>query len=93
MRSQDLDIGGLFGSIRDAVIAAAANIGRIVLWIPAATKIFGYLFSERLGDEHLRAQQCAGVALSRSNWPRFLYRLRRLAGAARPAQAGEEIVK
>jgi len=64
VRSQDLDIGELFGSIRDAVIAAAANIGRIVLWNPAATKIFGYLSSEPLGDEHLRAQQCAGGACS-----------------------------
>jgi PAS domain-containing protein len=62
VRSQDLDIGKLFGSIRKAVIAADGNIGRVVSWNPAATKIFGYLFSEPLGDEHLRAQQCAGVA-------------------------------
>lgn len=45
---QDLGIGRLFESVRDAVIVAEAHTGRIVLWNPAATEIFGYFPSEAL---------------------------------------------
>jgi PAS domain-containing protein len=38
---QDLGMGRLFESIRDAVIVADANTGRMVLWNPAAENIFG----------------------------------------------------
>ncbi len=38
---QDLGIGRLFERVRDAVIVADAHSGRIVLWNPAATEIFG----------------------------------------------------
>jgi PAS domain S-box-containing protein len=45
---QDLGIGHLFEHVRDAVIVAEAATGRIVLWNPAATEIFGYPASEAL---------------------------------------------
>ena len=54
MRPQDLRIGSLFESIRDAVIVADAKTRRIVLWNEAATKIFGYSTSEAL-ELHVEA--------------------------------------
>jgi PAS domain S-box-containing protein len=48
LRPQDLGIGRLFESAREAVIVADAHTGRIVLWNPAATEIFGYPTSEAL---------------------------------------------
>ncbi len=69
MRPRDLGIGRLFENIRDAVIVSNAHTGRIVLWNPAATRIFGYSYSEALGlrvealvPEHLRARHQAGLA-------------------------------
>ena len=49
MRPQDLGIGKLFDNVRDAVIVADVFTGRIILWNPAATEIFGYTTSEALG--------------------------------------------
>jgi PAS domain S-box-containing protein len=61
-------IGRLFESIRDAVVVAEADTGRIVLWNPAATEIFGYSSTEalklRVDDlvpDRLKAQHRAGV--------------------------------
>ena len=48
VRPQDLGIGTLFETVRDAVIVADAGTGRIVLWNGAATEIFGYSRSEAL---------------------------------------------
>ena len=70
VRPQDLGIGSLFESVRDAVIVAEASTGRIVLWNPAATEIFGYSPSEALDSlnvetlvpEHLRARHRAGLS-------------------------------
>jgi diguanylate cyclase (GGDEF)-like protein/PAS domain S-box-containing protein len=66
---RDLGIGRLFGSIRDAVIVADAGTGRIVLWNPAASDIFGYPPSDALGmsiealiPSHLRVQHREGLA-------------------------------
>ena len=46
---QDLGIGRLYEAVRDAVVVADARTGRIVLWNPAASKIFGYSRPEALG--------------------------------------------
>lgn len=48
MRPQDLGIGGVFESVRDALFVAEANTGRVVLWNAAATEVFGYSASEAL---------------------------------------------
>src|SRR4051812_21320292 len=70
MRPQDMGMGRLFESVRDAVIVAEANTGRIVLWNSAATKIFGYSASEASNElriealvpEHLKARHHRGMA-------------------------------
>jgi PAS domain S-box-containing protein len=69
IRPKDLGIGRLFESVRDAVIVAEASTGRIILWNPAASKVFGYSSSEALGlcvealiPERLKAQHRAGIA-------------------------------
>jgi PAS domain S-box-containing protein len=49
VRPQDLGIGGVFESVRDAVFVAEANTGRVDLWNTAATGVFGYSPSEALG--------------------------------------------
>jgi diguanylate cyclase (GGDEF)-like protein/PAS domain S-box-containing protein len=46
---QDLGIGKLYEAVRDAVVVADAHTGRIVLWNPAASRIFGYSRLEALG--------------------------------------------
>jgi PAS domain S-box-containing protein len=69
MRLEDLGIGKLFESVRDAVIVAEAKTERIVLWNPAAEKVFGYSIPEALemrvealvpGD--LKARHRKGIA-------------------------------
>ena len=42
----DLGPGWLFASIRDAVIVADAETGRIALWNPAATQLLGFASEE-----------------------------------------------
>ena len=66
---QDLGMGRLFESIRDAVIVADANTGRMVLWNPAAEEIFGYSTAEALGMSvealvpgYLKERHRAGMA-------------------------------
>ncbi len=44
----DLGPGWLFDSIRDAVVVADPVTGRVVLWNPAATELFGYSAEEAL---------------------------------------------
>ncbi len=46
---RDLGIGRLFELIRDAVIVADIASDRIVLWNPAAARLFGYSADEALG--------------------------------------------
>ncbi len=69
MYPEDLGFGKLFERIRDAVIVAAANTQRIVLWNPAAAKMFGYSTSEALElrvealvPENLKDDHRAGIA-------------------------------
>src|SRR5438067_4693567 len=69
VRPLDLGIGRLFEQIRDAAIVADVDSGRIVLWNPCATTLFGYSAAEALGmsiealmPERLRAEHRAGLA-------------------------------
>jgi PAS domain S-box-containing protein len=69
IHAQNLGIGTLFERIRDAVIVADAESERIVLWNPAAERMFGYSSSEALElkvealvPERLKAQHRAGTA-------------------------------
>jgi len=45
----DLGPGWLFDNIRDAVVVADADTGRIALWNPFASELFGYTPDEALG--------------------------------------------
>jgi PAS domain S-box-containing protein len=69
LRPQDLGIGRLFERVRDAVVVADAKTQRIVLWNPAAERMFGYSSSEAmrlrieaLVPDHLKAPHRAGIA-------------------------------
>jgi PAS domain S-box-containing protein len=69
LRPQDLGIGRLFERVRDAVVVAEANTQSIVLWNPAAERMFGYSTSEALRlriealvPDHLKAPHRAGIA-------------------------------
>ena len=69
MRLRNRVIDQLIERIRDAVVVAEAQTGRIVVWNAAATRIFGYSSSEVLGHswtvivpERLKAQCEAGMA-------------------------------
>ena len=69
LRPEDLGFGKLFERIRDAVIVADAKTQRIVLWNPAAEKMFGYSTSEALElrvealvPENLKDGHRAGIA-------------------------------
>jgi PAS domain S-box-containing protein len=69
LRPQDLGIGSLFERVRDAVVVADANTQRMVLWNPAAERMFGDSSSEALRlriealvPDHLKAPHRAGIA-------------------------------
>lgn len=68
VRPEDLGIGELFERVRDAVIVADARTQQVVLWNPAATRMFGYSASEAGGlrveelvPEPLKEQHRAGM--------------------------------
>src|SRR5918998_1551108 len=69
LRPEELGFGKLFERIRDAVIVADARTQRIVLWNPAAEKMFGHstaealeLRVEALVPENLKDDHRAGIA-------------------------------
>ncbi len=69
LRRRELGFGRLFVRIQDAVIVADAKTQRILLWNPAATRMFGYSLSEALElkvealvPESLKAQHRKGIA-------------------------------
>ena len=69
MRPQDTDLVRVLELVRDAVIVADAETGRIVMWNPAAERTFRYPASEALGlpvealvPERFRARHRAGFA-------------------------------
>ena len=64
----DVGIGTLFWRIRDAIVVADAETGRIVLWNPTSEALFGYSTEQAmrlsvvaLVPERLRAQHSAGL--------------------------------
>jgi len=46
----DLGIGTLFTRVREAVVVADAPTGRIILWNPAAVRMFGHAPSDAIGQ-------------------------------------------
>jgi PAS domain S-box-containing protein len=69
MRREDFGIGSLFERVRDAVIVTEAGSGRVILWNPAATRVFGYPASEAIGmlvealvPEYLKEHHRMGMA-------------------------------
>lgn len=69
LRPEDLGIGRLFWTMRDAVVVGDVSTGLVVLWNPAAEHLFGWPATaivgqpiERLVPERLRAAHRAGLA-------------------------------
>lgn len=68
-RPEDFGIGRLFWLTHEAIVGAALETAQIVLWNPAAERLFGYSADEAIGmrlealvpPDH-RAQHLAGVA-------------------------------
>lgn len=65
--AEALGISGLFDHLRDGVVVADDS-GRIVLWNPAATSIFGYTADEAIGQNvemlippEMRSQHRSGI--------------------------------
>ncbi len=68
-RPEDFGIGELFWRIHEAVVVVEARSGRVVLWSPAAVKLFGYTAAEAVGKavdlivpEQYKALHHAGLA-------------------------------
>ncbi|MDQ4126432.1 MAG: PAS domain S-box protein, partial [Actinomycetota bacterium] len=75
--SQDLGLGPLFESLPEAVIVTNAETGRIVLWNPAASEVFGYQLREVLNvnveaiiPEYDRVRRAVGTSRATDHGPR-----------------------
>jgi PAS domain S-box-containing protein len=65
-------LGVLFDRVLDAVVVASLKTGRIVLWNPAAEKLFGYTAADAVG-ESLEILMAAPIAdLHRAGLQRYL---------------------
>jgi len=69
VRPEDLGFGVLFWTMRDAAVVGDALTGTIVLWNPAAERLFGWDATEAVGrplelliPDHLRGAHRAGLA-------------------------------
>ena len=69
---ETLGIRELFDGVRDGLVVANAR-GRIILWNPAATSIFGYADHEAIGQsldllvpDRFKERHRAGIAVSRA---------------------------
>ena len=63
----DLGIGILFGRVREAVVVADVDTGLIVLWNPAAEKIFGYHSRDRASSAAVDPDRTLLLDLEQSN--------------------------
>lgn len=69
IQPEDVGVGQLFWVIRDAAIVGDVDTGRIVLWNPAASTLFGYTAEEIIGrpiemlmPPHVRERHEQGLA-------------------------------
>jgi PAS domain S-box-containing protein len=74
LSTDDFGMGQLFWEMRDAVVVGDADTGRIVLWNPAATALFGITAAEAVGQsieilvpEPFRERHRAGLARFRKS--------------------------
>jgi PAS domain S-box-containing protein len=50
LRPEDLGLAWLFGHLREPVLVADSSTGRVVLWNPAAERLFGCSAAEIIGQ-------------------------------------------
>ena len=87
LRPSDLGFGQLFAVVGDAVIVGEVSSGRVVLWNPAAERIFGYPADEAVGMPIEELIPPPLRSAHREGLSRFLTRGEtRLVGTGRPAE-------
>ena len=68
----DVNVGVLFERLLDAVVIARLSTGRIVMWNPAAEKLFGYAADEVVGQPIEMLMPDAIASLHRAGMERYL---------------------